>query len=147
MDLAAVVRKHHSHCVLDLLRLRMLARDDIGAPLPPGVAHQVGDATSLILAEAEAAERATLATVAGSDSATSGTPVARFLAARLARLTGAAADAVAAAENGNAHAMRLHLRRFDSLASATWTVQLAMCAPPKQARPSLASRALRTSRV
>jgi hypothetical protein len=144
MALADEVRKHHSHCVADLLRLRMLARDDVGAPLPPGVAHQVGDATSLILAEAEAAERAALATVAGSDR---GSPVARFLAARLARLTGAAADAVAAAENGNARAMRLHLRRFDSLASATWTVQLAMCAPPKRPRPPVATRTLRTSRA
>jgi hypothetical protein len=138
------VRKHHSHCVPELLRLRLLARDDTGAPLPPGVAHQVGDATNLILAEAEAAERAALATVAGSGR---GSRVARFLAARLARLTDAAADAVAAAENGNAHAMRRHLRRFDSVASATWTVQLAMCAPPKQPRPPLAGRTLRTSRV
>jgi hypothetical protein len=144
MALADDVRKHHSHCVPDLLRLRLLARDDMGAPLPPGVAHQVDDATSLILAEAEAAERAAVSTVAGSGR---GSTVARFLAARLARLTAAAADAVAAAQDGNARAMRLHLRRFDSLASATWTVQLAMCAPPKQPRPLRPVRTLRTSRA
>lgn len=132
MTLADDVRDHHTHCVPHLLRLRILAGNDAAAPLPSGVAHEVGDATGVILAEVKAAENAALASVAGSRR---GSRVARFLAPRLARLSAAADDAVAAAKSGNVQALRRDLRRFDALTSATWTVQLAICAPSKPRAP------------
>jgi hypothetical protein len=104
-----------------LARLRLLARQDAGAPLPPGAAGEVGHAATAIVAEADAA----VAAVAES-SRNSATV---FLAARQARLAAAAADVVAAAADGSAAALSRHLRRFEALTSALWTVQHAICAP------------------
>jgi hypothetical protein len=132
MTQADDVRDHHAHCVPHLLKLRILAGNDAAAPLPSGIASEVGNATGVILAEAKAAESAALASVAGGGR---GSRVARFLATRFARLSAAADDAVAAAQSGNLHALRRDLRRFDDLTSATWTVQLAVCAPPKRRSP------------
>ena len=114
-----------------LARLRLLASEEAGAPLPPGAAGEVGHAATAIVAEADAAGHAAVAAVAESsrDSA------AVFLAARQARLTAAAADVVAAAADGSAAALSRHLRRFEALTSALWTVQHAICAPDDR-RPS-----------
>ena len=50
-------------------------------------------------------------------------------------VTAAAADVVAAAADGSAAALSRHLRRFEALTSALWTVQHAICAPADR-RPS-----------
>jgi len=61
------------------------------------------------------------------DGGHGGSRVARFLAARLARLAAAADYVVTAARDGNAVALRQHLRRFDALTSALWTVLPDVC--------------------
>ncbi len=119
------IREHHTHCVPYQVRLRILARDEASAPLPPGIVHEVSQATSAILAGAIAAERAAVAAVTGGGRG--GSRVARFLAARLARLAAAADYVVTAARDGNAVALRQHLRRFDALTSALWTVLPDVC--------------------
>lgn len=126
----AGARGHYARCVRLLARLRLLASQGAGAPLPPGAAGEVGHAASAIVAEADAAGHAVLAAVAerGRSSA------AGFLAPRQARLAAAADDIVAAAEDGSAAALSRHLRRFEALTSALWTVQHAICAPA-QRRP------------
>ena len=125
MTAADRTRGYYARCVPLLARLRLLARQDAGAPLPPGAAGEVGHAATAIVAEADAAGHAAVAAVAesGRNSA------AVFLAARQARLAAAADDVVAAAEDGSAAALSRHLRRFEALTSALWTVQLAICAP------------------
>lgn len=132
MTVADDARDHHTRCAPHLARLRMLAAGQPGAPLPPGVVRQVTEATSVILAEAKAAERAALTPVAGGPHAP-GNP--SLLAARLTRLENAARDAIASARDGNAAMLRQQLRRFDALTSAMWTVQLSACDPGRsQAR-------------
>jgi len=42
---------------------------------------------------------------------------------RLDRLAATASDAIASARAGDSGEMRRHLRRFDTLTSAIWTVQ------------------------
>ena len=118
-------RGYYARCVPLLARLWLLAREDAGAPLPPGAVGEVGHAATAIVAEADAAGHAAVAAVA--ESGRSSTAV--FLAARQARLAAAAADVVAAAEYGSAAALSRHLRRFEALTSALWTVQHAICAP------------------
>ncbi len=117
------MREHHTQCVPYRVRLRMVAREEGAEPLPPGLVHEVGQATGAIVAGASAAGRVAVAADTGGGR---GCKVARFLAARLARLAAAADDAVTAARDGNAVALRQHLQRFDSLTSALWTVQLAV---------------------
>ena len=124
MTVVEEMREHHTRCVPYRVRLRILARDEAAA-LPPGVVHEVCQATNAILAGAREAERAAVAAGTGGGR---GSRVARFLAARLARLAAAADDALTSARNGNAVALRQHLRRFDALTSALWTVQLSVCA-------------------
>jgi hypothetical protein len=51
MTVPEEMREHHTHCVPYRVCLRILARDEAAAPLPPGVVHEVGQATSAILAE------------------------------------------------------------------------------------------------
>ena len=53
-------------------------------------------------------------------------PAAAELGRWLDRLAAAANDAIAAARTGDSGAMRRHLRRFDALTSAIWTVQNAV---------------------
>ena len=78
---------------------------------------KVAEATDAILAEAEAAGRETRAV--GGDGPDPGI----FLAVRLSRLAVAAGEAVAAAGAGDFTQLRRHLRRFEALTSAIWTVQ------------------------
>jgi hypothetical protein len=106
-----------------LARLRMLAVGAADVPLADGVAGQVTKATSAILEEVKAAGRAALAPAA--EDRTAGTRP--LLAARLTRLEHAADDAVASARDGNAVTLRDQLRRFGTLTSAMWTVQLSVC--------------------
>jgi hypothetical protein len=91
----------------------MLAQGEAGAPLPRWVVVEVAQATSMVLAEAGAAARAS------GDQLRDGT----FLRVRLDRLAATADDAIAAARAGDVGEMRGHLRRFDALTSAIWTVQ------------------------
>jgi hypothetical protein len=49
-----------------------------------------------------------------------------FLRVRLDRLAVAADAAMTAAREGDSGEMRRHLRRFDALTSAIWTVQVAV---------------------
>lgn len=116
------IRDHHAHCVPHLARLHVLGRYQAGEPVPPGLADEISAVTDAILAEAGAALRATVATVAG----TRRTAVAEFLANRIAKLAAAADEAVRAAKDGEAAALRRCLQRFERLTSALWTVQLAM---------------------
>jgi hypothetical protein len=128
------MRGYYARCAAHLARLRLLARQDAGAPLPPGAAGDVGQAASVIVAEADAAGHAAVAAVAESDR----NSAAVFLATRQARLAAAADDVVAAAEDGSAAALSRHLRRFEALTSALWTVQLAICARAgRRPRPAL----------
>ena len=124
---ADCTRGYDARCAAHLARLRLFARQDGGAALPPGAAGEVGQAASAIVAEADAA----VAAVA--DSGRSSAAV--FLAARQARLAAAAADVVAAAADGSAAALSRHLRRFEALTSALWTVQAAICAPAHRRPP------------
>ena len=64
----------------------MLGRCPAGEPLPPGLADDVSEMTSAILAEADAALRAALAAVPGARRRA----VAGFLADRVTRLAATA---------------------------------------------------------
>ena len=89
------------------------------------------------LAETDAAGQAAVAAVAESGRSSA----AAFLAARQARLAAAADDIVAAAQDGSAAALSRHLRRFEALTTALWTVQLAICAPAhRRPRPGAPRR-------
>jgi hypothetical protein len=118
-------RGYDARCAPLLARLRLLARQDAGTPLPPGAVGEVGHTASAIIAETDAAGHAAVAAVADSSRRSA----AVFLAARQARLAAAADDVVAAAKDGSAAALSRHLRRFEALTSALWTVQHAICAP------------------
>jgi hypothetical protein len=128
MAAVSEIRKHHAHCVPHLARLQVLGGYQAGEPVPPDLAAEVSAVTSAILAEAGAAFRATVAAVPGTRRAA----VTEFLAGRVAKLAVAAEQAVCAAKDADAAALRRCLRRFESLTSAVWTVHLAM---PDSARP------------
>lgn len=125
-----------ARCQLHLLRLRTLA-----AETGTGVARQapaeIRRAASAVLAEVTAVGRAAPGAAA---PGTSG--AAPFLGVRLARLTAAAQDVAAAAQDGNAAAVRHHVRRFETLTSAVWTVQYVLhgMAPSRQTLASSAPR-------
>ena len=123
MSIADQIHGHQARCVAPLISLRMLAQGEAGAPLPRWVVVEVAQATGTVLAEAEAAGRAALA-AAGVRSDHSGGET--FLRVRLDRLAAAASEAIAAARAGDPGAMGRHLRRFDALTSAIWTVQHAV---------------------
>jgi hypothetical protein len=142
----AGTRGHYARCVRLLARLRLLASQDAGAPLPPGAAGEMAHAARAIVAEADAAGHDVLAAVAERSRRSA----AVFLGPRQARLAAAAADIVAAAEDGSAAALSRHLHRFEALTSALWTVQRAICAPAdRRSRPALlaAPAALKASRA
>lgn len=110
-----------------LARLAVLAASPPGTPLPTGAATEVAEAAGAVLAQAE---QAVSAAACGQQAA------GEFLAARLARLKTAAANAVAAARSGDAAALRACLRQFDALTSALWTVHEAVTVPaPRHPAP------------
>jgi hypothetical protein len=117
------IRDHQARCVAPLISLQMLAQGEAGTPLPRWVVVEVARATGTVLAEAEAAGHAAL-TAAGARSDHPGGET--FLRVRLDRLAAAADDATSAARAGDFGALRRHLRRFDALTSAIWTVQHAV---------------------
>jgi hypothetical protein len=100
----------------------MVARGESGT-LPLQDVAEVTEAVGAILAEAEAAGRGVGPTAVDSGG---GSEAGMFLRVRLNRLAAAADDAVAAARAGNHAQMCRHLRRFDTLTSAIWTVQRAV---------------------
>jgi hypothetical protein len=123
MSVADQIRDHQACCVAPLVSLQMLAQGEAGAPLPRWVVIEVAQATGTVLAEVEAAGRAVLAAVVvGGDHPGDG----MFLRVRLDRLAAAADAAITAAREGDSGEMRRHLRRFDALTSAIWTVQVAV---------------------
>ena len=129
MTFADQIRDHQSRCHPHLLRLRLAAQGETGAT-PQQIAAEVRDATNAILAEAEAAVRAALAATAGAPATET------FLRARLARLAGAADEAVSAARGGQVPGLHNRLRRFDALTSAIWTVQHAVYGQVPLPRPA-----------
>jgi hypothetical protein len=138
MAAVSEIREHHAHCVPHLARLQVLGSYQAGEQVSPGLAADVSAVTSAILAEADAALRATVAAVPD----TRRMAVAEFLAGRIAKLAAAAEQAVCAAKDGDAAALRRCLRRFESLTSAVWTVQLAM--PDRARLPQPAGRPQRS---
>ena len=120
MSVANQIHDHQANCLVPLISLRMLAQGEAGTPLPRWAVVEVAQATSTVLAEAEAAGRAMLTAA----SLPSDHPEGRtFLRVRLDRLATAADAAIIAARQGDIGAMCLHLRRFDALTSAIWTIQ------------------------
>jgi hypothetical protein len=137
MSVADQIQDHRARCRALLVSLRMLARDEGGAPFPCGAVARITETTSAVLAEAEAAGRIAL-NAAGADGHNPGDGT--FLQVRLNRLAAAADDAVTAALAGNFGEMRRHLHRFDALTSAIWTVQDAVYGPVRGASSGHASR-------
>ena len=84
----AGTRGHYARCVRLLARLRLLASQDAGAPLPPGAAGEMAHAARAIVAEADAAGHDVLAAVAERSRRSA----AVFLGPRQARLAAAAAE-------------------------------------------------------
>lgn len=123
MSVADQIQDHEARCVAPLISLRMLAQGEAGTPLPRWAVVEVAQATGTVLAEAEAAGRAALTAAGiGSDHPGEGT----FLRVRLDWLAVAADHAITAARAGDFGEMRRHLRRFDTLTSAIWTVETAV---------------------
>ena len=114
------MRDYRTRCQRQLSRLRMLAVGQDGIVPPRRVAPEIRDATNAIIADTEAMSRAVLK--AGREEPSAET----FLWVRVTRLALAADQAVAAAYNGDIHALRTHLHHFGTLTSAIWTVQHAV---------------------
>jgi hypothetical protein len=120
MSVADQIHDHQARCLASIISLRMLAEGEAGTPLPRWAVVEVAQATGAVLAEAEAAGHAVLSAV----GASIGHPRDEtFLRVRLDRLAVAATAAITAARAGDSTEMRVHLRRFESLTSAIWTVQ------------------------
>lgn len=132
-------RTQRDRCAAHLARLRMLAADEVGAALPPTLTPQLSQVTATILAEAEAAGQAVVATMADDRRAAE---AARFLSPRLARMATAAQDAATAAQRGDAAALSRQVRRFETLTKAMWTVQANL----RPRRPERSSRPARQGR-
>jgi hypothetical protein len=124
MSVIDQIQEHRARCVAPLISLRMLAQGEAGTPLPRWVVVEVAQATGTVLAEAEGAGRAALAAIGVSGDRPGDET---FLRVRLDRLAAAADRVIAAARAGDSGEMRGHLRRFDALTSAMWTVQDAVC--------------------
>jgi len=134
------IEKHQARCQPYLVRLRMLAHGEAEAVLSRRVIVEIAQATDAIVAEAEAAGNdARAASQASPGWSSPGHPAAGpFLRVRLNRLAAAAEDAIAAARAANFADMRSHLRRFDTLTTAIWTVLHSVYGsnPRRPARPS-----------
>ena len=122
MSVTEQIQDHQARCLTHLITLRMLAQTEPGALLPRRVVVEIARVTGAVVAEAEAGGQAVLAARADEPDRGDGT----FLRVRLDRLAAAAEDAVAAARAGDAADLRRHLRRFDTLTAAIWTVQDAL---------------------
>ena len=137
MTVDGTLEDHRVRCQPYLLRLRMIARDDPGLLLTQLTVAEVTQATEMVLAEAEAAGgdvRAAAGDVrAAAGVSGSGPGAPAFLRVRLNRLAGAANDAIAAAGAGDSGQLRGHLRRFDVLTAAIWTVHQAVYGPAGRA--------------
>jgi len=132
VSLTDEIHHHRARCQPHLLRLRMLVRSEAWTSEPLQMVTEIAEATGAILAETEAADCAARAAA----GVRRGSPVAGvFLRARLSRLAAAAEDAVATARAEDFTRMRHHLRRFEALTSATWTVQDAVYGPHPARRP------------
>lgn len=116
----------------------MMARYEANEPLPPGLADDVVESTSAVLAEAQAAGRVMVAALATSQRRA----VTAFLDARLGRLAAAADEVAAAVRDGDVAALRRHVPKVEVLTSALWTVQLELSG---QTAPSPSPRS--TARV
>jgi hypothetical protein len=121
MTLDDQVRDHLSRCQRQLLTLRMLGFGQDWTAEPRQSAAAIRDVTNAIITEAEAMSRAALEP---GGSVPQDNEV--FIWVRVARLAMAADRAVIAARCGDAAALRDHLRHFDILASALWTVDDAL---------------------
>ena len=133
MGAACDIRDHHVRCEPHLARLQLMARYEAHDPLPAGLADDVIEATSAVLAEAQAAGRVMVAALAGGQRRA----VTAFLNAHLGRLAAAAGEMAVAAKDEDVAALRRHLRKFEVLTSALWTVQLELSArtvPPPSHR-------------
>lgn len=113
------------------VRLLVLGREDM---TPARQAAEIRDATNTVIAEVEAASRAVLGDGGHQPGA------GAFLRVRVTRLATAADDAVSAARSGDRAALDAHLRHFDALTSALWTVRDAVYGEAGGTRPGLPSR-------
>ena len=110
----------------------MIARSEAAMVQPLQIVAEITEATGAILAEAEAADCAARVIA----EVTRGiTVVGMFLRVRLNRLAAAAEDAIAAAQAEDFARMRHHLRRFEALTYAMWTVQDEVYDPRPAQRP------------
>jgi hypothetical protein len=132
VDLADEIQDYRARCQPQLLKLRMVVRGEAGTPDPLQIVAQIAEATGAILAGAEAADHAARA-AARVNRASSMTGM--LVRVRLNRLAAAAEDAIAAARSEDFARMRHHLRRFEALTSAMWTVQDAVYRPGPAPRP------------
>jgi hypothetical protein len=131
MSTADQIHDHQERCRAHLLSLRMLTW---GEEDPALAAAQADKATGAIIAEVDAAIRTALA----ADVSSRRRPAAgTFLRVRLDRLVAAAQELVTAARDEDYAGLRRHLRRFEALTSASWTVQQAVLDPvPRPRGPS-----------
>ena len=144
MTVDGTLEDHRVRCQPYLLTLRMIARGDPGLLLTQLTVAEVIQATEMVLAEAEAAggdvraaggdvQAAAGDVQAAAGVSGSGPGAPAFLRVRLNRLAGAANDAIAAAGAGDSGQLRGHLRRFDVLTAAIWTVHQAVYGPAGRA--------------
>jgi hypothetical protein len=103
-------------CQRQLLRLRLLILSQDGMT-PARQAREIRDATNAVIAEVEATSRTVL------EAARQEPGAETFLWVRVTRLAMAADQAVNAARSGDTSGLDAHLRHFDALTSAIWTVQ------------------------
>lgn len=127
MTFAESTSDRRLRCQRQLLRLRLLvlSQDEM---TPYRQAREIRDATSAVIAEAEAVSRAVVEAGRREPGAET------FLWVRVTRLAMAADQAVSAARSGDHAALDAHVRHFDSLTSAIWTVQEAVYQQGPRAR-------------
>jgi hypothetical protein len=108
-------------CGQQLSRLRALTQRQESGPISLQCAAELQDATNAILGEVEEMGRTML------DHDGRLAPAAEtFMWVRVARLATTADQAVDAARRGDTAGLRAHLRHFETLTSALWTVWDAM---------------------
>ncbi len=106
-------------------RLLVLSPDSVS---PSRLAADVRDATNAVIAEVETMSRAAV------EASRREPGDETFLWVRVTRLAVAADRAVNAARSGDLAGLDAHLRHFDSLTSAIWTVRDAVYGPEPAAR-------------